>query len=338
MRNRSTRALSKLTFGPGHFRVLLAILVVFSHMSSVEIGRPAVFVFFMLSGYWVLRMYEQKYHPSTSVWVFYLSRFMRVWLAFATAFLVVFLFYVVFSDPKSLETLGGLSLLGVASTKNDVLGTSWSLDIELQFYLLVPLLSLALANVQKNWKQVAFALMIGMILTAFGWYLQTDKGLWTVLSYMPSFMIGVLIWHTQARSSGKTATLSVFFFVMVGMVVWLSPVLRPLLLSNVDGPFNEDWFGMAWVTLLVPFVVWNVQQKSNSFDVHVGNYSYALYITHWPVIAFLGPAMQPASVLEKALILSAILVVSLVFYVSVDRGWESVRRRTIRSLTKFQPH
>ena len=100
--------------GPGHFRVLLAALVVVSHMSSVEIGRPAVFVFFMLSGYWVLRMYEQKYRPAAPVWVFYLSRIMRVWLAFATAFLAVFLLYALSSDPRPPETLAGLSLFGLS--------------------------------------------------------------------------------------------------------------------------------------------------------------------------------------------------------------------------------
>ena len=57
------------SFGPGQFRVILAILLVFSHMSYVEIGRPAVFVFFMLSGYWVLRMYEEKCRPAASVGV-----------------------------------------------------------------------------------------------------------------------------------------------------------------------------------------------------------------------------------------------------------------------------
>ena len=328
----------RLTFGPGHFRVMLATLVVISHMSSLEVGRPAVFVFFMLSGYWVLRMYEQKYRANAPVWMFYLSRFMRVWLAFATAFLAVFLLYALFSEPRPLEILGGLSLLGVASTKNDVLGTSWSLDIELQFYLLVPALSLTLARVQKSWKRAVLAFMIGMMLTILGWHLQTTKGLWTVLSYMPPFMIGALIWHTRARSSGKAAAVSVFVFTMVGVMVLSSPVLRPLLQSNVDGPFNKDWFGMAWVTLLVPFVIWNVQQKSSPFDMHVGNYSYALYITHWPVIAFLGPAMQPVSVLEKMFILAMIFAVSLAFYATVDRGWESVRRRAIYNLTKIRTH
>ena len=322
--------------GPGHFRVLLAALVVVSHMSSVEIGRPAVFVFFMLSGYWVLRMYEQKYRPAAPVWVFYLSRFMRVWLAFATAFLAVFLLYALSSDPRPLETLVGLALFGVASTGQDVLGTSWSLDIEVQFYLLVPLVSVALAKVQGQRNRAVPILVVGMMLTVLGWYLQTSQGLWTVLSYTPPFMMGALIWHWQARGSGRSAALSVLAFLLAGVVVLASPVLRPLLLSNVDGPFQEDWFGMAWVTLLVPFVIWNVQQESSPFDLQAGNYSYALYITHWPVIAFLGPVLQPVSTLDKILMLGIILVVSLAFHVTVDRGGEHVRRRVVHDLFSSQ--
>lgn len=320
----------RLTFGPGQFRVLLAVLVVFSHMSSAGIGRPAVFAFFMLSGYWVLRMYEQKYRPTAPIWLFYLSRFMRIWLAFATAFVMAFLLFAVFSDPKPVTMLGGLPLLGIATTKRDILGTSWSLDIELQFYLLVPLLSLVLAwmgRAQPN-RITMVALIVGF-LTVLGWYLQIVFGLWSVLSYLPPFMIGASIWHLRAQHSDRQALLSVMIFLGVGIAVALTPYLRPLLLADIAGPFNEDWFGMVWIALLTPFVIWNVQQKSGQFDMHLGNYSYALYITHWPVIALLHPVMQPLSLKDKGLILLAILVVSVTFYVTVDRGAENLRRRTI---------
>jgi peptidoglycan/LPS O-acetylase OafA/YrhL len=325
----------RFNFRPGQFRLLLAVLVVFSHMSFVEIGRPAVFVFFMLSGYWVLRMYEQKYRPHAAVWVFYLSRFMRIWLAFATAFLAVFLIAAM-TDPKPLALLGGLPLLGIATTKRDLLGTSWSLDIELQFYLLVPILSLALIWVGRNPGRAVLAGLIAVGLTGLGWVLQLNYGLWTVLSYLPPFLIGALIWHLQARPSGGRALAGVLLFAAVGLAVALTPMLQPLLLRDVGGPFNEDWFGMGWIALLTPFVIWNVQQKSSAFDLHLGNYSYALYITHWPVIAGLRTVLQPLSLTDRVLILGVVLGVSVTFYVIVDRGWERLRHATIRRLTAAQ--
>ena len=50
--------------GPGFFRLFLAAAVVVSHLSNLEIGRPAVFAFFALSGFWVMRMYDEKYAAS----------------------------------------------------------------------------------------------------------------------------------------------------------------------------------------------------------------------------------------------------------------------------------
>jgi peptidoglycan/LPS O-acetylase OafA/YrhL len=318
-----------LALGPGKFRVLLAVLVVFSHLSFVEIGRPAVFAFFMLSGYWVLRMYQQKYATSGPVWIFYLSRFLRIWPAFASAFLLAFVAFALWGAAKPFGMLAGLPLLGIASTKRDVLGTAWSLDIELQFYLLLPLLSALLLWIGRSRRGFAAMAVICAALTGLGWVLQLHFGVWTVFSYLPSFVLGVLIWHLRLRPSGRQALFCVGVFLAIGVFVALTPYLRPLLLRDVESPFNEDWFGMAWVAVLTPLVIWNVQQKSTALDLHLGNYSYALYITHWPIIALMRPALQPLSLLDRGGIVLVAFVVSLIFYLMVDRGWESLRRRMV---------
>lgn len=321
-------------FGPGQFRILLAALVVLSHMSSFEIGRPAVFAFFMLSGYWVLRMYDEKYRVHASITVFYVSRFMRIWLPFATAFLAVYATYAVLNNPKPLLILSGLPILGIASTSQDVLGTSWSLDIELQFYLLVPAISILLMWVRQDPVRLFGLGLVTMVLTVFGWYVQTRFDFWTVLSYMPPFLIGALIWHLRLKSSRLLAAMSLIAFALIGLGVALSPDLAPLLSRTTPSPFNEDWFGMLWVSVLTPFIIWNVQQKSGRFDMHLGNYAYALYITHWPVIDMMRKSLSPLSLLDRALILGAIIVVSFVFYVLVDRTWENLRRKLTSSMSE----
>ena len=48
----SHRSLLRL-FGPGVIRLILAALVMFSHMSRFQVGRIGVLLFFFLSGYWV---------------------------------------------------------------------------------------------------------------------------------------------------------------------------------------------------------------------------------------------------------------------------------------------
>ncbi|MGB3408688.1 MAG: acyltransferase [Jannaschia sp.] len=319
----------RFSVGPGLVRVGLAALVVLSHMSSLEIGRPAVFAFFMLSGYWVLRMYEEKYR-TLPLRVFYLSRILRVWLAFATAFLIVFLL----RGGTDWTLLTGLPLLGIATTGRDVLGTSWSLDIEIQFYLAVPLLWVLLQWMGNAPGRRALLLCAAGVLTLLGWYLQLAHGVWTVLSYLPSFCLGMFIWHVRMRASTRHALASLLVFGIAGLVVALVPDLRPLLLKTVAAPVHEDWFGMVWVAMLMPFLAWNVAQRSGPMDMHLGNYSYALYITHWPVIAFLRPVLEPLSLLDRGVILVVVIVVSTLFYMTVDRGWEALRRHLIGRMSR----
>ena len=56
MNNRATSLLQ-----PGIFRLFLAILVLVNHSSRFDLGDWAVYTFFILSGYWIYRMWEEKY-------------------------------------------------------------------------------------------------------------------------------------------------------------------------------------------------------------------------------------------------------------------------------------
>lgn len=289
-------------------------------------------LFFMLSGYWVPRMYEQKYRPAAPVWLFWLSRLLRVWLPFVLAFLAVFLLHRIVGSQKPVEVLSGLALLGLATTRQDVLGTAWSLDIEVQFYLAVPLIWMALAAcARRRWIPLALAVTAG--LCVLGWVLQMRLGLWTVLSYLPPFVAGTLIWLTKPKASGRWALASLGLFLLVGLAVLALPALRPLLIYRAAPPFELDWFGMAWVLLLTPFVIWNLAQKSSALDMQFGNFSYALYITHWPLIAFLQPVLAPVTMADKGLMLAGIASVSLGFYLAFDRPCEGFRRRLIARLS-----
>ena len=319
--------------GPGAFRLLLALLVVASHLSSLALGRPAVFAFFTLSGYWVLRMYEQKYRPATTVPVFYLSRVLRIWLPFASAYLLVMLLLNLTGSPRGAEYLQSLLVFGIASTGRDVLGVSWSLDIEMQFYLAVPLLWLVLQR-RLPWSGMLSGVLL---LTGLGWGLLLGWGLWTFLAFLPCFAAGGLIWATRFDPGPRLAALSAAGFLGIGALLYLIPETRSFVISGEYATARDDILGMAWVMVLVPFIAWNVQQKSNALDMHMGNYSYALYITHWPVIALVGPLLAPVSILDKLVLLAVIGVVSILFYLAVDRPMEGLRRRVVAAARDQRP-
>lgn len=322
--------------GPGLFRVILALLVVASHLSSFDIGRPAVFAFFILSGYWVLKMYDGKYRAYGSVWIFYQSRFLRIWLPFAASFLIFFALLSVYGPEPSVRQLLGLSLLGVATHGRDIVGTTWSLDIEVQFYLLVPLIWTVFHMGAKR-RSLVFATLLSLgtvALMAVGWYVYFNTGLNTFLMYLPTFVMGAAIWHFRILFSSRAAFTSLGVFLILGGLVAAFPETRPFLISNQPRLFEGDWFAMAWVAVLFPFIAWNVRQGTGPFDMHLGNFSYSLYVVHWPLILLLRNVTDPLSITDKAGIFGLILLASTVFYVIVDRSCERFRAYYIRRLRK----
>ena len=311
---------------PGAFRVILAGLVVLSHMSRFDIGRPAVFVFFALSGYWISRMYEEKYRNYASVSVFYLSRFLRIWLSFAAAFALAVAAYAAIGDPPGLDILWGLLLFGIATFGHDPVGTAWSLDLEMQFYLVFPVLWIALAR----WPRPTLVISAVSILTALGWYLSKSLDIKTMLPFLPSFFIGIAIYRLDWRPSGRVAFAGCVAFALVSILLWATPYFHAFLLKTETNPFEGDLFGQVWIALLIPFIAWNVHQKGGDFDRHLGNYSYVLYIVHVPITIVAGTMFADEGLVFKLGELAAMIIVSTVFYLLIDRRAERLRVRWLK--------
>src|SRR4051794_30382532 len=66
-----------LVMPPGAFRLLLAGLVVASHITHFDIGRIAVLLFFYLSGYWVTKVWVEKFGQRHML-RFYAARYLRI--------------------------------------------------------------------------------------------------------------------------------------------------------------------------------------------------------------------------------------------------------------------
>ncbi|MCX8508220.1 MAG: hypothetical protein ORN49_04960, partial [Rhodobacteraceae bacterium] len=126
------------------------------------------------------------------------------------------------------------------------------------------------------------------------------------------------------------ALLSATAFCLSVALAVLSPLGRGLILDSLNLDPGEKVFLMGWALLLVPFVAWNVHQPGGRLDRSLGDLSFPLYLAHWPTIALLKPLWggQPG-LGGKALILLAILAVTLLLYRRVDRPLEGWRRRMI---------
>ncbi|MSU91706.1 acyltransferase family protein [Rhodobacteraceae bacterium 2CG4] len=323
--------------GPGLVRLGLAMMVLVEHLSRFEIGSLAVMVFFTLSGYWVMRMFDESYrHMPRPLTTFYVSRFLRVWLLYVTVFLAAMavLWGLGRYDPA---TWAALPILGVATHDRDIIGIAWSLDIELQFYALLPLLWAVAARLRDGagWGLLALATLL---LSAFSWVLLYRTGITLVTVYLPLFVAGAAIHLLRLRASSRLALLSVGAFVLAAVVVYLTPEARQLLIYGTDNPNHNKLFALLWAITLLPFVAWNVHQPSGPVDRHMGNLSYAIYLVHFPmIIAGRELVGRDLSDPEKLVVLVGAPVLALALYLLVDRRYERLRRRVVRALKTLPP-
>ena len=297
---------------PGAFRLVLASAVVVSHASRFDIGRLAVLLFLYLSGYWVSRIYQSEFAGRRWL-MFYLGR----WLRIAPLYLIVMLAAAWLRGlPLSWENF---TLIGVYTTGRDPTGVSWSLDIEMQFYLLVPLL-FAVA-----WPRAMIIPAVTM-LTALGWWIESRFGVATVLMYLPAFALGSWNAHSRWQPGRGVALASLGAFALFTAVIAVVPATEAFLDKTRPHPaFDQDWFSMIWMLPLIPYVAASLAKTSSRFDRDVGNWSYPLYLVHVPLIAlcevhgqtkWIGVALAP--------------VVALTLFYGLDRRFEHLRRWVLK--------
>ena len=306
----------RVILGPGAFRILLALAVVASHLSRLEIGRLAVLLFFFLSGYWVASIWKSKFE-SRDYLRFYASRYLRI------APLYLFAMVIAAMVGGHAIRLENVTLFGLASSHSDPLGISWSLDIELQFYVLAPL-AIWLVVSQPDWRIGLLALTLA--LTVLGWVVLKPQGIVTVAQFLPAFLLGVITNTYRWDPGRRVALASLGGFVLITGLLALLPMTRPFLDKTAHHPLDRDIFGFLWMLPLLPYVAHSLTRRSGALDRHLGHLSFPIYLAHYPVIEIMsrhyGFGMK-VKLAEAAIA----LVLALALYLLVDRPVDALRVR-----------
>lgn len=304
--------------GPGGLRLILALLVLLSHLSSLNIGRPAVVLFFVISGYWVSRRWWECGDGAIS---FAATRLARIWPLFALISALTWALQGWLGLPRSPDLVAGLLLLGSASRGDMIVSVAWSLDLELQFYLCLPLLWLA-ARRLPGWQ----LWLLGTLAWGLGMWLMA-RGAWSFLLYLPAFAAGM--WLAAGKwcpaAGGVWAAAGAFVAIAAGMAIW--PETRPLLLKGPGlSPLAEQLGHLVWSLLLLPLVARVLAGPSSRRDRQLGDASYALYLVHAPVIMGFAAGLALNGTALKLAALPATLLATLLAWRCIDVPLERARR------------
>lgn len=282
-------------FGPGAYRLLLALLVLVHHTSSLGVGAGAVYVFFALSGYWMHEVWGKKYAEADHGYrTFIVARLIRLlplfWLANVIAYAVdihLGKFSVdawlaqMQSWPKLLHfLLSHLFLMGYPWLDHMAIVPAWSLVVELQFYVVLPLMVAAMHAL--GWWVLPLSAAVGV-------GVHGTQAFGSVLGYAFFFFLGM--WSSRCRwtPSSRLARHSAAWVALMAGILMAWPATRGVLIGGaVKGDAYLQWNELANAVLamaLMPLTVWSAELKAGARDRMWGDMSYAVYLLHAPLVA-----------------------------------------------------
>lgn len=345
-------------------RAIAIVWVMFFHAAGQGLGSPwmpmsqfgwmGVDLFFALSGYligWqVLRPLSQG--RAVDFKDFYLRRALRVLPAF-WAVLALYLCWPAFRERPGLEPAWrflsfSLNLL-IDYERNKAFSHAWSLCVEEHFYLLFPLLAIALTRRPALWKGAAATSALvaaGIALRAWVWNgLDGDANHWVERIYYPTWMrldglaFGVALaalrayrpraWEAMMRRSGWLALAGLL---TLAAAIWLAqrrlgfaasvfgfPVTSlAMALLVAAGASERRWTGR----LRVPGAAWLAAASFSLYLVHKG--AFALMAGAY------GDALETRPLLAFFAYAGAALAAGAVLHYLVERPFLRLRERLIR--------
>ncbi|WP_158783500.1 acyltransferase [Pantoea sp. BAV 3049] len=342
----------------GWLRFFLAASVVISH-NGIQApgisGHLAVMAFFVISGFYMALVLNEKYGSNISG--FYLARFLRLWPGYIIVFLVVVMFiepmgsqiyqstavsiYVWFSSLTmffyetlwwfGFDTAGNVVFINTPElykTTPPIINAThmqhmWSVGAEICFYIAAPFFA-------RKLRAVVFLLVLSLI-----YYLSVKHFLFfhhpldhrSALNHFWLFLMGMVSYFgwTKYRNYRCAKKLNALTASVLGLVIIISVIEVSLRYFNSSYVLIVSYF--IFLICIIP--VFHATRNSKA-DRLIGEMSYPIYLTHWPIVLIL-ISNHRGSWVWSFIIVGLSLVASIFLYVAVDKNVEKFRRKLAKS-------
>jgi peptidoglycan/LPS O-acetylase OafA/YrhL len=249
------------------------------HYVAHQFGQLGVIMFFVHTSLVLMQSLDRNDLPGRALmWSFYIRRAFRIYpLAVVATLLTVPAMYAPINWK---QLIANVYLVQNLFYLDSMWGVEWSLAIEVQMYVLLPILFLVLRKRSVGWPTALWALSIPI-----GMLQMLLSPRFNVIAYAPCFLAGVLAWRMLHRTPRRLSNRwwPVILFTLMG--IWA-------LFGDSSKVWNRGLFCLA-IGLAVP----RFNDLQSRWVVipskQIARYSYGIYLSHPAAIAvalkFTGP-------------------------------------------------
>jgi peptidoglycan/LPS O-acetylase OafA/YrhL len=323
---------------------VLLVLLFHLNIGLFKSGFLGVDIFFVISGFLMAILYE---HNNKST--FFARRAMRL---LPTYFIVTFLTVLIaifVVTPNEFTQVATQSFY--ASTFNSNIGFwlqnsyfsksefnpllhLWSLGVEIQFYLIIPILFFFFRLNRYNFVLILLGTLF-LCFTILGFSSKTS------FFMMPLRIWEFLIGYSVSLYFTNNGIVTKKNFLNLGNFGLLIILLIPI--ANIDGESTNYINGHPGlyaliITLSTGLVLaFGISKKIEYSKIGTvleifGRYSYSIYLVHFPVIVlymyepFLGTQLKPKSIIDTFSLITIISLLSIFMYHIVEQGSRKVKK------------
>lgn len=282
-----------------HIQILRAfavVIVVGFHMGwkGFEFGYLGVDIFFVISGFLMYKIYGSL--DTDKVKTFYLKRVSRLLPAYvfmSLLTLITFMFFVLPFERYSIVKQNLAASLFASNlyywTENQYFVNSglkpilsfWSLALEMQFYLIFPLI---IPFFHRSQKLIVYTIIASLFMNFFLVNLSPETAFFLLFARLWEFLIGVLVcMNISALKEKIDFSQSSTFFVL--FMLPISIVCAGFVLTKRELVLNILIVFYSAIIIVVGFSINRESGTLQSILLNIGKYSYSIYLVHLPIIS-----------------------------------------------------
>lgn len=316
-------------------------------------GHVALPMFFTLSGFILcvpFAHYYLNHGKKIGIKEYFLRRLIRLEPPYVVVMVALFILELVmrmhtfsFLFPSLIASLLYVHNIALHHTPY-ITVVAWSLEVEIQYYILAPLLFRILALPAVARRSIILAATIGFIFVQNIYPVHTVS----IYQYAQYFLMGILLADFYVSGVGDE-TFKKTWIIPAAIVAW--GIISYLPKYTVDKNHADIYASLA-LPFVISFFLYAIMKNDRikkvfcyKFVPTIGGMCYSIYLLHYPIISLLGRFLLKVKITDYylpnlffQLIVTFIIIIpiSAVFYYYVEKPFMS--RKWLDKLMKKDKH